>query len=224
MAYVFLFLSCVFLIVLIIGLIKPQAVLFFIGNYSKRNRSRVIVYYGLALLISFSLFGHLIDPDEDLDDIDDSFIANDDIILTGNIGYGFNEVKNVYAQEKLEFNFERHDLKDGSERYLGYPPEGRGACILEVIADSDTDIVHSISILIMNDGEDDTNAYNISYLSQTLDNFTDLGDEISDFMLESFKFITDNPGEKARRESGNNMVTMSYSEELATIITIIQSK
>ncbi|MFD3447147.1 hypothetical protein ACFDTO_21350 [Microbacteriaceae bacterium 4G12] len=52
----FLLISLICLVALIIGIVKPQLVVRW-GDTEKRNRKRVLMYYGIGLIASFVLFG-----------------------------------------------------------------------------------------------------------------------------------------------------------------------
>lgn len=85
-------------IALIVGIIKPTAVIRW-GKVDKRNRKKVLKFYGIGLILFFSLFGSSIDNIDATEDSSNtiSISENDDVKATEN-----NTKEEVNNQQKNE--------------------------------------------------------------------------------------------------------------------------
>lgn len=133
------------------------------------------------------------------------------------IGYKMSDIKKLYENKEINFTFEHRILVDGKDTYTGQSESNKGAAILEILGNIDTDQAEGLTLMVLNSSDDSHNLFNYIYLLGILKNYTTLGDDASSFLTESIGLIIENPEKEVTKEIDGNILKLSFEPILGSI-------
>lgn len=133
------------------------------------------------------------------------------------IGYKMSDIKKLYENKEINFTFEHRILVDGKDTYTGQSESNKGAAILEILGNIDTDQAEGLTLMVLNSSDDSHNLFNYIYLLGILKNYTTLGDDASSFLTESIGLIIENPEKEVTKEIDGNILKLSFEPMLGSI-------